>query len=367
VGNHNGMRIRLSGLVLFLSMAVLLLAACGGAPPPTTTPPPTLAQELDLYNWSAYLPQGVLDAFEAEYGVKVNYVVYSTQEEAVASLQAGNAYDVVVMGNEFLPLLIQEGLLAELDYRNVPNYGNISANFRDLTYDPGNKHSIPFNWGTQGLLVRSDLITGTVDSWADLWAPQYAGRVVVWDMPNGMIQVALKSLGYSANSEDPAELEAALGRLRELRASGAIFWPSDEESIIPPLAAGQAVLSWGWAYDAMLARDEGLSVTYVLPTDGTILWGDSLVIPANSPHKYTAEVFLNFVLQPEISAMVVNELYYANANEAARQFIDPAILNDPLVYPPEDTIRNAEIALPLSPAGQRLYDETWQRFLDTQP
>jgi len=350
---------------LWTALAVALLGglvACGSpAASPVPTPAP-LAKALVLYNWAGYMPQSVLDAFTAEYGVNVIYESYETQEDAVEAIRAGQVYDVVVMGNEFIPAMVSDGLLAKIDYRNVPNFKNISANFRDLAYDPDNARSVPFNWGTTGLLVRSDLVKQPVTRWADLWDNRYTGKVAVWPIQGELLPIALKSLGYSINSENPAELEAALERLLALK-KNAFFWDAAEVSIVPPLASGEAVIAHGWAYDAITGREENESIVYVLPEEGTILWGDNLVIPANSPNKYTAEVFLNFLLRPEISAQVVNELYYANANEAARPFIDPEVLNDPLVYPPDEALRHVEIALPLSAEGQRLHDLIWERFM----
>lgn len=350
------------------ALAVALLGglvACGSpAASPVPTPAPPLAKALVLYNWAGYMPQSVLDAFTAEYGVNVIYEIYETQEDAVEAMRAGQVYDVVVMGNEFIPALVSDGLLAEIDYRNVPNFKNISANFRDLAYDPDNAHSVPFNWGTTGLLVRSDLVGQPVTRWADLWDDRYAGKVVVWPIQRELLPIALKSLGYSVNSENPAQLEAALERLLALK-KNAFFWDAAEASIVAPLASGEAAIADGWAYDAITGREENESIVYVLPEEGTILWGDNLAIPAHSPNKHTAEVFLNFLLRPEISAQIVNELYYANANEAARPFIDPEVLNDPLVYPPDEALRHAEIILPLSPEGQRLYDLIWERFMGT--
>jgi spermidine/putrescine transport system substrate-binding protein len=163
-----------------------------------------LAKELVLYDWPDDIPQSVLDDFTAEYGVQVIYLTYDSMEEAMENIQAGNLYDVAVIENDFLPSLLADNLLAEIDYQNVPNFKNISANFRDLAHDPGNQHSIPYSWGTTGLLVRSDLVEHPVSQWADLWKPGYPGKLAVRAEPLELVGVTLKSLGYSLNSEDPA-------------------------------------------------------------------------------------------------------------------------------------------------------------------
>jgi len=349
---------------ILITISVLILASLLGCQAETTLPPtpPPLAKTLLFYDWAGYMPQAVLDAFQAEYGVEVTYLVYETQEEAIANMRAGEVYDVVVMGDPFIPQLVNDGLLAEIDYQNVPNFKNISANFRDLTFDPGNKHSIPLQWGTSGLVVRSDLIQEPATRWADLWDPRYRGQVGIWALPRSAIGISLKSLGYSANSENPAELEAASKRLLELKANSFLI-DLNLATATSFLVSGEAVMVYGWPYDALDAGQQNDAVTYVLPEEGSLLWSDHLVIPANSAHKYTAEIFLNFLLRPEISAQIINEIYTATPNEAARPFVRPDILDDPIIFPPNEMLQKAELILPLSPAGQQLYNKIWEQFL----
>jgi spermidine/putrescine transport system substrate-binding protein len=350
-------------VTVVLASILIALVACGSpTPPPTPTPPP-LAEELVFYDWEEDMPQSVLDAFTEEYGVKVTYLTYESQEEAEDAIRGGEVYDVVVLDNDAIPWLVSDGLLAEIDHRNVSNFDNISVNFRDLAYDPEHKHCIPFNWGTTGLVVRSDLVEELPTRWADLWDPRYAGKIAMReDVPYDLIGLTLKSLGYSLNSENPDELEAALERMLELRQSS-FFVGSYAEDAVPALLSGEAVIMVGWAEDILLAREENENVEYILPEEGTMLWGDNFTIPANSPHKYTAEVFLNFLLRPEISAQIVNENYYATPNEAAYPFIDPEILGDPVVFPPDKDLENAEVFLPRSAEGGALWDEIWERFM----
>ncbi|MCX6049984.1 MAG: spermidine/putrescine ABC transporter substrate-binding protein [Chloroflexi bacterium] len=319
-----------------------------------------------FYDWPDYMPQAVMDAFTAEYGIKIDHQVYGSQKEAVDNIRANKVYDVVVIDNDLIPPLLTDHILAEIDLSHLSNFKNISANFRDLAYDPGNKHTVPFNWGTTGLLARSDLLTTPITRWADLWDPQYAGKVAIWALQRPLIPIALKRLGYSVNSENPLELEKALQVLIELKPN-VRFVDLDQGSVGPTLVSGKVILAYGWAYDALTSQHDNQHIEYILPSEGTILWGDNLVIPANSLHKEAAELFINFILQPENGGKIVNELYYANANEAARAFIKPEILNNPLVFPPDADLKNAEIMMAPSPAGQKLYDEIWKRFLAATP
>ncbi|MBI4787489.1 MAG: spermidine/putrescine ABC transporter substrate-binding protein [Chloroflexi bacterium] len=341
-----------------------LLGCASPAPTPTPTAPP-LANELIFYDWEDDMPQSVLDAFTREFGVNVTYKTYATQEEAIEKIRAGEASDVVVMEYRLIPSLVTDELIVPLDHRNVPNLKNISASFRDLAHDPGNKYSVPFNWGTSGLVVRSDLIAEPVTRWADLWDPRYAGRAGIWEgMSREVLALTLKTLGYSANSENPVELQTALDRLLLLKPHVRPIEDFSQVSSAPALLSGEVAIAQGWAYDVLLARKENSAITYVLPKEGALMWGDTFAIPANSPRKYTAEVFINFLLRAEIGAAIANENYYATPNEAALPLINPELLNDPVIFPPNELLKNAEIVMPLSPGGEIMYDAIWQRYLE---
>lgn len=350
-------------LLIFVVLGVL--AACSPASPSPTPLP--LADEITFFDWPADIPQSVLDAFTSEYGVKINYTTFEAMEEAKANLEAGEVYDVVVLESDVVAMLGPAGLLAEINYDNIPNFAHIAPNFKDMGYDPDNRYSVPYRWGSIGLVVRSDLVEEMPTSWADLWDPKYAGKVAVRDqVPYDLIGATLKSLGYPLNTEDPAILAKVEQRLLDLRPN-VIFVPSYAEAAVPLLESGEAEILVGWAEDVIAGQAVNEKIVYVMPTDGTMLWGDNFVIPANSPHKYTAELFVNFLLRPEISAQIINENYYAMPNEAAYPLIKPEILNNPAIYPEDRDLVHAEIFLPLSPAGDELYQQVWANFISQQP
>jgi len=345
-------------------VVLLLLTACSAQLSTESTATPTLSSELTLYNWIDYLPQSVMDAFTQEYGIRINYVCYESQEEAVQNIRAGKKYDLVVLPPELIPGLYKEGFLAPIDYSNVLNFKNISPNFRDLAFDPGNKYSIPFHWGTTGLIYRTDLVHKEIKSWTDLWDPEFDGAVAIWPIPRSVIPITLLSLGYPANSENPEHLQRALEKMLELRQTSFLI-SNVNSSIVPVLAEGKAVIGFGWAYDALMIED--LPITYTIPVEGSMLWSDHFVIPASRSNKRTAELFLDFLLRPDISGKIINESYYPMANDAALLFVAPEILNNPIIYPPNDVIENAEIILSLSPDGIKLYEDIWQQFMDAMP
>lgn len=344
---------------------VMLLTACNmpvASLAPKAAEP--LAKKLIYYSWEEDMPDSVLAAFSREYGVEVEYLVYESQEKAIENMRSGLVYDVVVMDNQFIPELVQDDLLAKINHQHVPNLKNILINFRDLAYDPGNRYAIPYSWGTAGLLVRSDLVSEPVSQWADLWKPVYAGKIMMWrGVPREWVGLTLMSLGYSPNSENPVELEQTLNRLLALKPNLRFVDDFGGESAYPFLASGEAVLGPGYSYEALSGREENEAIQYIIPEEGALLWGDNFVIPANSPNKYTAELFLNFMLRPEISAQITNENMYATPNEAAMPLLEPAIREDRVVFPTNVDLQNAKLLLPLSPAGRELHSQIWERFL----
>jgi spermidine/putrescine transport system substrate-binding protein len=179
-----------------------------------------------------------------------------------------------------------------------------------------------------------------------------------------LIGLTLKSLGYSVNSENPAELEAALGQMIRLKGQAVFLEDLDPYTSAYALNEGLISLAFGWTYDAVISQDISPNITYVIPREGTILWGDNMIIPASSPHKYTAEKFIDFMLRPEISALYTNTNFYATANDAAYDLIEPSIRSNPAIFPPPESLQNAEILMPLSAEGEALYDSIWARFME---
>jgi spermidine/putrescine transport system substrate-binding protein len=346
----------------------LMLVSLSACNEPAPQPPsPVLAKELVLYNWADYMPQPMLDAFEKEYGVKVSQIIFDTAEEAAANISSGQVtFDIAVADNDDLPSLIAQGALAEIDFQNVPNIKNVSANFRDLMFDPDNRHSVPYNYGTTGLLVRSDLVKTPVKHWADLWNEQFTGKIALRAQPTELIGMTLRSLGYPLNSEDPSQLSAARDQLLALK-ERVRFVETDPEASLQPLLGGEVVIMLGWNGDARLARDRDPAIAYVIPEEGTMLWGDNFVISSKSPNKFTAETFLNFILRPEIGVEIVKATYYPTANDAATGLLPPDIANDPLVYPPRQVLMKNNFYQPLSPTGDKLYDQVWAQVMEAKP
>lgn len=326
----------------------------------------TKAVEIIYRDWEGVMPQSVLDDFTKETGIQVTYLPYQSQEEAIAEMKAGKVYDLVVLESEFVPPLVADGTLAEINYQNIPNFKNISANFRDLVYDPGNRHSVPYSWGMTGLVVADDKVSHPVAGWADLWKLKPEEKIVGWTLPRYMLGVTLKSLGYSVNSTNPQELEAALAKLIELKPH--LLQLDWEPGVTATQILGQrAVVGLGQADDIREAEKQKVKLSYVLPVEGAILWGDNYTLPAASTKKAEAEKFINFLLRADIAARIITETYYWLPNDAAMPLVPEDLRKNTMIFPLQKDIQTAEIILPLNAAGEKLYAEIWQRFLAAKP
>ena len=349
-------------LRLFTATLILLILTCCAAT--EVFPLAAGEQQIVLHSWKGNFPPEMLDAFEAEFGVKVKNVEFSSGEESAAHLFAGNAYDVHNLDNRYVPQAIESALLAPIDLHKIDNFKNVTPSFRNLAFDPGNKYSIPLTWGITGLVMTPRVDQSPRVEWRDLWDESFCGHVVMWKYQGReIVSLTLKSLGYSANSEDAQELAEARRRLLELRPCVIVVEEADPEKYVTALRTGELLAGAGSAPEARIVAGLGAPVDFYVPSDGALIWGDSLVIPAAGKNKQMAETFINFVLRPENSAALMNRNYYRVANDAADALVDPALRSDPDLFPPTELLRKAEMLLPLSAEGQRQYEAIWEEFL----
>jgi spermidine/putrescine transport system substrate-binding protein len=361
--SHLKIRIQAARTELLVCMLILaglvLLVSCQTKS--TSSPAAAQPEEIVVFDWNRGISPIVVAKFTAATGIRVRSLYYGTQEDAVAALQGKNAYDVVVIEDQYIPELIRDHLLAPIDNASIPNFKNISPNFRDLVFDPNNRYSVPYEWGITGLIVRKDLLQTQVNSWSDLWSEQYTGKIAMWNLPRYNIGVALKSLGYSANSADKAQLEAAAVRLDQIRTRTEV-----EEygaNMSPTLANGKAAIGVGFASDMRYLRENKVPVDFILPAEGTILWQENLLIPAQSRMKTQAEQFINFILAPENGALMTEYTGYATCNQSAYSYLPTDLLADPITFPPPSSLKQAELLLEISAGGESEYTEIWNRFI----
>jgi spermidine/putrescine-binding protein len=328
--------------LLALLTIVLLIAACaggttggaanGGAAESGDTageaevftcpePSPRLevtSTELNLFVWTEYIPQEMIDCFEEKYGVTVNREEYSTNEEMYAKLSAGGAvYDIVQPTDYIVSLMIREGLLQPLDKEQLPNIVNLNPDYMDLPFDPGNEYTLPYQVGTDAIIVNTETVETIPTSWADLWNPEYEGRMVAIDDARAIIGMTLLTLGYDVNTTDPAQLEEAQAKLSDLRPNIRLF---DSDSPKTALIAGDVDMGIVWTGEAFLSQLENPAFEYIYPEEGAIFWQDTNAIPTDAPHVDAAYAWLNYIAQGDLFWLMLRDFPYVNPNQAALEY-----------------------------------------------
>ncbi len=359
---------------------LILLVGCGPTLPPPATPEPTvaptvaaptagptpeptpvpLAEELHVFNWAEYIDPEIYTDFEAEFGVHVVEDTFASNEDLLAKLQAGaTGYDIIVPSDYMVEIMTELDMLAPLDHANIPNRSNLYPRFQSPPYDPDNTYCIPYQWGTTGIGYNSDEFEEPPDSWAYLFDPdvagQFAGKMSMLNDSREAIGAALKYLGYSINSTDPDQLEEAKQLLLQQKEWVATY---DSEQFEDLLMTGDTIIAHGWSGDFFMAAVEDERIWYAIPQEGAVVWADNLCIPKTSENKYTAELFINYLLRPEVAAKITNFTWYASPVQAAEEFIDAKVLEEPAIYPPLDVMERLEWIEDVGEATA-IYDRIW--------
>lgn len=315
-----------------------------------------LTSVLNFYNWSYYIAESTIPDFEKEFGVRVRYDNYSSNSELLAKMQIGaSGYDLVVPSDYMVEIMIHMGLLQPINYDNIPNIENLDPRFRNMPFDPENRYSIPYQWGTTGIGINTKFVTEEVDSWEILWDERYRGRIsVLDDMRSGLVP-ALKLLGYSVNTKDENELREA----RDLMFKQKEFVRTySSDTYMDLLKSGDIWIAHGWSGDIYQVAKENDDIVYIIPKEGSYLWVDNLVIPRGVSNKFTAETFINYLLRPDVSAEISNFTGYSSPNMAAFPYIDPELLADETMYPPADVLDRLEYLRDVGDAT-RIYNRIW--------
>ncbi len=315
-----------------------------------------------VYMYSEYIDPEIPKAFQKETGIKVRIDVYEAAEEMMAKLQqAGGVgqYDVIVATNETVPTMAKLKLIQPIDATKVPNAKNIAPRFKSPPYDPGNTYSLPYQWGTVGLAYRKDKIAKMEPSWAMVFdAAKQPGTFVLIDSLRDMIGAALKFQGKSVNSRNAEEVKKAgeliLAAKKSPKALGFEGGVGGKNKV----AAGQAVMAIVYNGDAIRTMEEEKNLGYVVPKEGTILWVDSMVVPAKAPHAEAAHRFMNYILDAKVGAQLSNFNRYATPNAASLPLIKKEDRENPAIYPSDDDVKKMEFLEDLG-SQTPLYDEVW--------
>ncbi len=376
-------------LLALLVIASMVLTACGGGaaatqpavdgPKVTSTgfvcpvpefPMEVTSKELNIFVWTEYIPTDMQDCFELVYGIKVNRDEYSANEEMYAKLSAGgSSYDLVQPTDYIVSLMIRQNLLQEFDHNKLPAIKNFDPNYMNFAFDPGNKYTIPYQAGTDAIVYNADAITNVPTSWADLWKPEYAGKMVFLDDSRAVIGLTLLTLGYDVNTKNPAELDEAKAKLAELVPNIKLF---DSDSPKTALIAGDVDLGLTWTGEAFLAQKEKPSIQYVYPTEGAIIWQDNWAMPKEAPHADAAYAWLNYTNQGNIFWMMLRDFPFTNPNQAALDFaktdhkdLYDAYMASPITNTPVEAIKNSHR---IDDVGEALplYDQIWTEVKGSQ-
>lgn len=372
---------------IFVMFALFTLTACTGAkttPPPAPLitssgfecPPPEFptqvtARELNLLVWTEYLPLDMIECFELVYGVKVNRDEYSSNDEMYADASAPDAaHDLVLPSHYMIPLMARQSLLQELDPTRLPVLKNFDPNYLDLEFDPANRYTIPYQAGTDAIVVNTETVETVPRAWADLWSEEYAGRLIFLDEPRETIGVALLILGYDVNTTDPAHLEEAKRKLAELVPNIKLF---DSDSPKTALINGDADLGMTWTAEALLAQQENPAIQYIYPAEGAILWQDNWAMLKNAPHPDAAYAWLNYTMQGNIFWMMLRDFPYTNPNTAALEYAkerQPALyqiyISSPITNTPAEVLRRGHRIADVGDALS-LYESIWAEVKSGTP
>lgn len=311
---------------------------------------------LNVFNWSAYVAPRTIPDFEREYGVRVRYAVYESNEEMLARVLSGNSgWDVVFPSNYFVAPMRENGLLAPIEHRRLSNLHLLDATFRQPRWDPELAWCVPYMWGASGILYHSRLEPPPA-RWADLWNSRLAGKVTMLDDPAEVLGAALKKLGYSLNSTNSDELRQAQ---REAIAQKRLLRAYLNAEVRDQMVAGDVLASQLWATTAQQAIDGSAALRFVYPEEGFALYADNAVILRESRRREAAHEFINYLLRPEVAAVVVVETRTATANAGARAILPAEVSGNTTLYPKPETLARGEWFETMPAPAQRLRDRLW--------
>lgn len=362
----------LLAITLVLGMALPVFAQ-SAQPAPEVLPGynwTRLADEnitLNVYNWGEYISTGtdgesmdVNAEFEALTGIKVNYTTFDTNESLRAKLKSGGAsYDIIIPSDYMIGQLASEGLLQKLNFDNIPNYSLIGEAYKNQAYDPANEYSVPYMWGTVGLIYNTTMVEEIPDSWGALWDERYAGNILMFDNSRDAMGIALKRLGMPLNPQTTADIDAAT---EELMSQKSVVQAYVMDQIFDKMEGGEAALAPYYAGDAIMMMDANSDLGFVIPKEGTNYFVDAMCIPTSAANKEAAEMYINFMCEPEVSAANCEYIGYSTPNTAAMQLLPEEVRTNPIAYPPAEVLANTETFTVLSDELNAYMDQSWSNM-----
>ncbi len=324
-------------------------------------------KSINVYNWGEYVAdgseEGMLDTnkeFEELTGIKINYTNFATNEELYAKLKGGAAsYDVIIPSDYMISRLIKEGLLRKVDMQNIPNSKYIMDSFKGLEYDPEDEYSVAYTWGTVGIIYNKDLVGIEEEDidWDILWNEDYKDQILMFDNPRDAFAIAELILGYSINTEDPDELRAAAAKLTEQKplVQGYVM-----DEIFDKMGGGEALLAPYYAGDALMIMDDNEDLTFAVPKSGTNLFVDAMCIPSSSREPELAEMYINFMCEPDVAYANIDYIKYSTPHSAAYEMLDDEVKNSKISYPDDKFIKEkTTVFTNLTPEAAKQMQDLW--------
>ena len=319
---------------------------------------------LYVYNWGEYIADGsddtmdVIAEFEELTGIQVEYTTFDTNEGLYSKLQSGSAYyDIIIPSDYMISRMAQNGMLEKLNYDNIPNFEKyIDEVFKNPDYDPNQEYSVPYTWGTVGLIYNSKYVTEPVDSWDLLWDEKYSGKILMVSNSRDAFGIALKRLGYSMNTENPDEIREAADSLKEQKD---VVQAYVMDQIFDKMVEENAWIAPYYAGDYLTMSETNEDLKFVFPKEGFNQFVDAMCIPKGCVNQEAAEMFINFMCEPRVSAENLSYIGYSTPISAAKDLMDEEIISNEIAYPSDEILENSETYSNLSDEANKLMDDLW--------
>ena len=347
-------------------LAAVLLSRPAEKPQAEATEVPAAAENqakgevVNVYNWYDYMDEEVFDLFEQETGIHVNKMYFTTNEDMMVQVRVSpGAYDLVFPSDYCVERMISENMLAEINFDSVPNFKNVLSWMTNPDYDPEHKYSVPFMWGTVGILYNTAMVEENVDSWGILWDEKYADSILMLDSIRDTMGVTLKYLGYSMNTRELTELKEATDRLIAQKPLVKAYYVDESKD---KMVANEAALALMWSGDALYAMEKNENLDYAVPKEGSNVWIDAMVIPSTAKNKENAEKLIDFLCRPDIAQKNCEYIWYSSPNAAAIELMGEDYTEDPTINPTQEVIDRCEFFHDIPDNQLTIYNAFWSQI-----
>lgn len=314
---------------------------------------------LNIYAWAGEIPQEIIHDFEKETGIPVNFAIFDSNETMFAKLKASpkGVYDVIMPSGYYVERMKKQNMLARIDHEKMKNIEHLSDKFKQAEFDPGNHYSVPYIWGATGFFYNKQWVKNPPEQWPDLWKKHWRKKLLILNDSREVFAMALFSLGYSPNDDDPAHIKAAYEQLLKLKPNIKLFASDNIQSI---MIDEDAIAGAVWNADTYKANRENPDIEFTYPKDGFVLWADCFAIPANAPHPDEAYQFINYMMRPETAKKLAIISEHPITNEAAKKLLPESMTANTTLYPPEKDLKRAQFQRDVGEKTLRLYNQYWQ-------